>query len=131
MNIMRLDDNTYIYPFLSLSCFFYTPVTVLCIVQKWGSVSQNFLFSRKLKKAFCYIHLTNWLVSRFFHYKFPFSWSHLVWKIENLVTDLPPRLRLRWQNCHSILIFQTQRLLENRKIIVSKPFVHTKFDKFM
>ena len=48
----------------------------------------------KLKKAFCYINMTNWLVSWFFHYKFPFSRSHLVLKIENIVTDLPPRLRL-------------------------------------
>ena len=38
-------------------------------------------------------------------------------------------ISLWWQNCHSILIFQTQRLLENRKIIVSKPFGHTKVDK--
>ena len=74
---------------------------------------ENSLFSTlewktvKIKKAFCCIHLTNWLDSRFFHYKFPFS-NHIVWKIENLVTDLPSRLRLGWQNCHSILIFQTQ-----------------------
>ncbi len=70
------------------------------------------------KKAFCYIHSTNWLVSRFSHYKFLFSRSHLVWKIENLMTDLPPPLCLGWQNCCLILIFQTQRLLENRKISV-------------
>ena len=55
--------------------------------------------------------------------------GHLVWKIEKLMNKLPTPLCLRWQNYLSIFIFQTRRLLENRKIIVSKPFVHTKFDK--
>ena len=57
--------------------------------------------------------------------------NHLVQKIKDLVTDLPPRPHLGWQNCHSILICQTRRLLENRKIVVSKPFVHTKVAKFL
>ena len=75
--------------------------------------------------------MTNWLDSRFFHYKFLFSRRHLIRKIENLMTDLPRQLHLGWQNCPSILIFQTQRLLENRKIMVTKPFVHPTFDKCM
>ena len=66
----------------------------------------------KLKKAFCYIHLTNWLVSRFFHYKFPFSRSHLVQKIENLVTDLPPRLRL---GCKIVTRFSFSKLEDSWK----------------
>ena len=96
--------STLLLPFCELSILFF-------FIGKWHSRG---LFSGKwkIKKAFCYIHLTNLLDSRFFHYKFPFSWSHLVWKSENLVTDLPPQLRLGWQNCHSILIFQTWRLLE-------------------
>ena len=64
-----------------------------------GKQASRGLFSgkRKIKKAFSYIHLTNWLVSTFFHYKFPFLRSHLVWKIENLMTNLPPRLCLGYK----------------------------------
>ena len=113
------------------SCDLFSTLEILSGKQITWPLEVCFPENGKFKKAFCYIHLTNWLVSRFLHYKFLFSRSHLVRKIENLVTDLPPRLCLRWQNCHLILIFQTQRLLENRKIIVSKPFVHTKFDKFI
>ena len=67
-----------------------------------------YLFSilEKIRKEFCNIHLKNWLNSRLFHYKFSFSQSHLVQKIENLVTDLPPQLQLGLQNCHWTLIFQ-------------------------
>ena len=86
----------------------------------------EFSILRKIKKKFCYIHLTNLLDSRFFQYKFPFSRSHLVWKIENLVTDLPPRLRL---GCKIVTRFSFSKI-ENGKI-VSKLFVHTKFDKFI
>ena len=47
------------------------------------------------------------------------------------MTDIPPRLCLWWQNYHLIIIIQIQRLLENRKIIVSKPFVHTKWQIYI
>ena len=66
----------------------------------------------KIKKVFCYIHLTNWLVSRFFHYKFPFSQSHLVPKIENLVTDLPPRPHL---GCKIVTRFSFSKLEDTWK----------------
>ena len=66
----------------------------------------------KSKKAFCYIHLTNWLVSRFFHYKFPFSRSHLVPKIENLVTHLHPQLSL---GCKIVTRFSFSKLEDSWK----------------
>ena len=108
------NDNNWKYFIL----IFWSKLVISGKQLMWSVFHSRGLFSGKRK-----------MDSRFFHYKFPFSRSHLVWKIENLVTDLPPRLRLGWQDCHSILIFQTRRLLENRTIIVSKPFVHTKFDK--
>jgi len=89
--------------------------------------SQHHMTCKHFKKH-CYINLTNWLDSRFFHYTFPFSQSHLVWN-----------MRISWRINHLNFVsvaksalyshFPYWQLLENRKIIVSKPFVHSKFDK--
>ena len=120
------------WPFCALSILFFSLI-FRTGVRKTAhfphSSAEN--SKRKIKKSILLYSFVKFAVQKsFFHYKFPFSRSHLVWKIENLVTDLPPRLRL---GCKIVTRFSFFKLETpgKRKIIVSKRFFHTKFDKFI
>ena len=117
------------WPFCALSILFFSLI-FRTGVRKTAHFP-HMCGKRKIKKSILLYSFIKFAVKKGFStINFPFSRSHLVCKIEKLVTDLPPRLCL---GCKIVTRFSFFKLEtpEKRKIIVSKRFFHTKFDKFI